>query len=84
MASSQSTAGCILNPLIVIKCAFARVALRELSKETTDQCTIQFKELFCDYPGFQLPDSYFTKCYGKKKPSQFERDLAKINKAFFI
>lgn len=75
-------AGCILSPSISLNCAFARVAFRELSKETYDQRTIQFKELFCDYPGFCLPDSYFTDC-GKKKPSQFERDFAKINKAFW-
>ena len=82
MASSQTTTGYILHPSIRINCAFARVALRELSKETPDQRIIQFKQLFCEYPGFHLPDSYFTKCSGKKHPSQFEKDQARINKAF--
>ena len=83
MASSQTRAGCILSPSISLNCAFARVAFRELSKETYDQRIIQFKELFCDYPGFCLPDSYFTDS-GKKKPSQFERDFAKKKDLYYF
>ena len=82
MASSQASTGCILHPAIMINCAFARVAFRELSHETPDERTTHFKELFCQYPGFHLPDSYFTQCNGKKNPSQFEKDLTRINKAF--
>ena len=82
MASSQATTGCILHPAITINCAFARVAFRELSHVTPEERATHFKENFCQYPGFHLPDSYFTQHNGKKNPSQFEKDLTRINKAF--
>ena len=81
MASSKASTGCILHPAIMINCAFARVAFRELSQEPEQRAT-HFKELFCEYPGFQLPDSYFTECNGKRNPTQFDKDLARVNKAF--
>ena len=82
MASSKASTGCVLHPAIQINCAFVRVAFRELSHEEPELRATRFKELFCEYPGFQLPDSYFTECNGKKNPSQFDKDLARINKAF--
>ena len=83
MASSSSqTRGCVLHTSIKINCAFSRVAFRELSKENPNQRVTQFKQLFCEYPGFHLSDSYFMESNGKKNPSQFERDCSRINDAF--
>ena len=82
MATSHTTRGCIRHPSIMVNCAYARVAFRELSKQEPDQRVTQFKQLFCEYPGFHLSDSYFQRCCGKRNPSQFERDHTQMNKAF--
>jgi hypothetical protein len=72
---------CIKQTSLSINCAYARVAIRELSKQPSEQYVIMFKSLFSEYPGFTLPDSYFTP-NTSKVPSQFDRDCARVNKAF--
>lgn len=72
---------CIKMASLNINCACARVAFRELSTQPSEQRVSMFKTLFSEYPGFTLPDSYYTQSTNKA-PSQFERDCAHVNKAF--
>ena len=65
-----------------INCAYSRVAIRELSKQPSEQHVIVFKSLFSEYPGFMLPDSYYTQNISKA-PSQFDRDCARVKRHYF-
>ena len=79
---SQMASNCVRYTTIEVNCAFARVAIRELTPKihgyqqiNTQKRALEFRELFKDCSNYGIEDSYFEQ---DRNDSMFNRDCSRI------